>query len=70
MGITGSQLQADDVTHAGLVQRAHGWLRSKKNCRFVVCEQVANGEEIADAIGFKCGNHSYLVECKARSAHP
>jgi hypothetical protein len=53
------------MTHAELVVRAIRWLRNQKGCSFVLSEQFAAGvAEQPDAIGFKYGDQSHLIECK------
>jgi hypothetical protein len=56
------------LTHAQLIQRGAMWLRNRKNCRFALTEQTVGNGEIPDVIGFKCCNHSYLIECKISRA--
>lgn len=56
------------LTHADLVRRAASWLRNRKNCRVVLTEQTTGSGEIPDAIGWKFGDTSYLVECKTSRA--
>lgn len=53
-------------SHSQLVERAASWLRNTANCGFVATEIVANttyGEQ-PDAIGFRAGGVSILIECK------
>ena len=57
-------LTSPTLTHADLVQRAALWLRNQKNCRVVLTEQTTSLGEVPDAIGWKYGNCSYLIECK------
>jgi hypothetical protein len=53
------------MTHAELVVRAIRWLRNQKGCSFVLSEQFAAGvAEQPDAIGWKYGDQSHLIECK------
>lgn len=52
------------MTHAELVQRAARWLRNTEHCSVVLTELDACGMEIPDAIGWKYGNRSTLIECK------
>lgn len=51
------------MTHAELVKRAARWLRNTMNCGVVLVEH-GGGLEIHDAIGWKRGLQSILVECK------
>lgn len=55
------------MTHEKLVQRAVAWLR-KYGCGVVLSEQSCASGETPDAIGWKRGCHSVLVECKASRA--
>lgn len=52
------------VTHRDLVQRAAAWIVNRMNCRFVLCETMAGNGESPDAIGWKYGDQSHLVEVK------
>jgi hypothetical protein len=61
-------LPLPELTHAELVERAASWLRNRMNCRVVLTEQATGCGEIPDAIGWKYGSHSYLVECKVSRA--
>jgi hypothetical protein len=51
------------VTHPQLVERAVEWLR-RYGCGLVLSEQSASSGETPDAIGWKRGCHSVVVECK------
>jgi len=51
------------MTHHKLVERAVEWLR-RYGCGVVLSEQSAASGETPDAIGWKRGCHSVLVECK------
>ena len=51
------------MTHAQLVAKAVRWLRSYR-CGVVLSEQACVSGEMPDAIGWKHGCHSVLVECK------
>jgi len=51
------------MTHAQLVEKAIGWLRSY-GCGVVLSEQACFSGEMPDAIGWKRACHSVLVECK------
>jgi hypothetical protein len=53
------------TTHATLVARATKWLRNTVGCDPVFAEFVTSISEIPDAIGWKYGCLSVLVECKA-----
>ncbi|HET9408908.1 MAG TPA: hypothetical protein VFO39_16820 [Candidatus Sulfotelmatobacter sp.] len=55
------------MTHAQLVDRAILWLRSYR-CGVVLSEQACGNGEVPDAIGWKRGSHSVLVECKVSHA--
>jgi hypothetical protein len=56
-----------NMTHEKLVERAVAWLR-KYGCGVVLSEQCCASGETPDAIGWKRGCHSVLVECKASRA--
>ena len=57
------------VTHADLVLAAIAWLRKTARCRVVLSEMVAGTmQEIPDAIGWRLGFYSTLVECKISRA--
>jgi hypothetical protein len=51
------------MTHQRLVEKAVGWLR-QYGCGVVLSEQSSASGETPDAIGWKRGCHSVLVECK------
>lgn len=54
------------TTHDSLIKAAKKWLRNTANCGAVVSELVANttyGEQ-PDAIGFRHGGVSIMIECK------
>jgi hypothetical protein len=55
------------MTHAQLVERAVRWLR-RYRCGVVLSEQACVSGEMPDAIGWKQGCHSVLVECKVTRA--
>jgi hypothetical protein len=55
------------MTHEKLVARAVAWLRSYR-CGVVLSEQSCASGETPDAIGWKLGCHSVLVECKISRA--
>jgi hypothetical protein len=55
------------MTHEKLVSRAVTWLRSY-GCGVVLSEQSCASGETPDAIGWKRGCHSVLVECKSSRA--
>ena len=55
------------MTHEKLVARAVAWLRSY-GCGVVLSEQSCASGETPDAIGWKRGCHSVLVECKISRA--
>lgn len=50
-------------THEALRKRAIKWL-TNRGCGVVLSEIVALGSEIPDAIGWKYGSQSHLIECK------
>jgi hypothetical protein len=56
-----------DVTHKRLIKVARLWLRAK-GCRLVLCERASTDGETPDAIGWKSGRQSILIECKASRA--
>jgi hypothetical protein len=51
------------MTHQKLVEKAVAWLRAY-GCGVVLSEQSCASGETPDAIGWKRGCHSVLVECK------
>lgn len=51
-------------THAELVQRAVRWLRGTMGCTVVFAEMSTLAPVIPDAIGWRFGSWSVLVECK------
>jgi hypothetical protein len=55
------------MTHGKLVASAVGWLRSY-GCGVVLSEQSCASGEVPDAIGWKRGCHSVVVECKVSRA--
>jgi hypothetical protein len=55
------------MTHDKLVARAVAWLRSY-GCGIVLSEQSCASGETPDAIGWKRGCHSVIVECKISRA--
>lgn len=55
------------MTHEKLVKNAVAWLR-KYGCGVVLSEQCCRSGETPDAIGWKRGCHSVLVECKVSRA--
>jgi hypothetical protein len=55
------------MTHEKLVAKAVAWLRSYR-CGVVLSEQNCASGETPDAIGWKRGCHSVLVECKISRA--
>jgi hypothetical protein len=52
------------MTHPKLVEKAVAWLR-RYGCSVVLSEQSCASGETPDAIGWKRGCHSVVVECKA-----
>lgn len=57
------------MTHADLVLAAVAWLRGAGRCRVVLAEIVAGSMlEIPDAIGWRLGHFSTLIECKTSRA--
>jgi hypothetical protein len=55
------------MTHEKLVSKAIAWLRSY-GCGVVLSEQACASGETPDAIGWKRGCHSVVVECKMSRA--
>ncbi len=55
------------MTHEKLVAKAVSWLRSY-GCGIVLSEQSCSSGETPDAIGWKRGSHSVIVECKISRA--
>src|SRR5215472_16243752 len=55
------------MTHEKLVSKAVAWLRNY-GCGVVLSEQSCASGETPDAIGWKRGCHSVLVECKISRA--
>lgn len=55
------------MTHEQLVIKAVAWLR-RYRCSVVLSEQACTSGEMPDAIGWKRGYHSVLVECKISRA--
>lgn len=55
------------MTHHKLVERAVAWLRGY-GCGVVLSEQSCASGETPDAIGWKRGCHSVVVECKISRA--
>ena len=58
------ELTMPGYTHAQLVLRAARWLGAKENCRLVLRETNALTGECPDAIGWKYGFQSRMVEVK------
>jgi len=54
-------------THKELVNKASAWLKTR-GYKLVVTEAVTHAQEIPDAIGWKNGKWSALVECKVTRA--
>jgi hypothetical protein len=52
-------------THKELVRRAAIWLQNNQKCSVVICDRKTRITETPDAIGFKNGSTSILIECKA-----
>ena len=55
------------MTHEKLVTKGVAWLR-RYGCGVILSEQSCASGETPDAIGWKRGCHSVLVECKASRA--
>src|SRR5437763_776204 len=55
------------MTHPKLVEKAVAWLR-RYGCSVVLSEQSCASGETPDAIGWKRGCNSVVVECKASRA--
>lgn len=60
-------MKTTPITHEALRKRAIKWLTGK-GCGVVLSEIVALGSEIPDAIGWKYGSQSHLIECKVSRA--
>jgi hypothetical protein len=56
------------MTHAGLVELAVKWLRTRYRCGIVLSEQACCSGEIPDVIGWKGRCRSVVVECKVSRA--
>ena len=56
------------MTHAGLVELAVKWLRTKYRCGIILSEQACCSGEIPDVIGWKGRCRSVVVECKISRA--
>lgn len=56
------------MTHAGLVEMAVQWLRTKYRCGIVLSEQACCTGETPDVIGWKGRCRSVVVECKISRA--
>lgn len=55
-----------EYTHDQLVQKAKTWLLNAGGCGFALCElATAYSPETPGAIGFRSGDKSILIECKA-----
>jgi len=54
-------------THEQLVERSKTWLKNTANCGVVITEMFATTStgETPDAIGFRQGGVSILIECKS-----
>lgn len=52
------------MTHKDLVIRAVRWLKNQKKCGVILHEWSSAAMEYPDAIGWRMGWESYLVECK------
>jgi hypothetical protein len=59
--------ESNSMTHEKLVIKAVAWLRSY-GCGVVLSEQSCASGETPDAIGWKRGSHSVIVECKISRA--
>ena len=60
---SGWRVNHNHMTHDQLVSRAVAWLRGY-GCGVVLSEQSCASGETPDAIGWKRGCHSVIVECK------
>lgn len=58
-------MASSEMSHAALVARAEKWLRNTVGCNVVFAEFMTSISEIPDAVGWKYGQLSILVECKA-----
>jgi hypothetical protein len=56
------------ISHKELVDRAFLWLKFGQNCSVVFKERHTSVHEHPDAIGWRSGNFSVVVECKASRA--
>jgi len=56
------------MTHAGLVELAVKWLRTKYRCGIVLSEQACCSGEVPDVIAWKGRCRSVVVECKVSRA--
>jgi hypothetical protein len=56
------------MTHRELVEIAGRWLRTTRHCGVVLLEPMHHGVEIPDAIGWKGGVYSIVVEAKTSRA--
>jgi hypothetical protein len=63
----GRRCSLEYMTHERLVRSAVAWLRSY-GCGVVLSEQNCASGETPDAIGWKHGCHSVIVECKISRA--
>ncbi|HEV7298704.1 MAG TPA: hypothetical protein VGN72_05005 [Tepidisphaeraceae bacterium] len=52
------------VTHDALVLHAARYLKQVAGCSIVATELYTSAPCIPDAIGWRCGRHSTLIECK------
>ena len=52
------------ITHQELVKKASKWLKNTIGCPVILTEHVGGFSETPDAIGWKHGHFSILVECK------
>jgi hypothetical protein len=63
----GRRAGGEAMTHADLVTRAVRWLRNTQRCGVVFAEHSA-GWEHPDAMGWRGGGYSTVVECKVSRA--
>jgi hypothetical protein len=57
-------IQEAAISHKELIRRAALWLQNNQDCSVVICDRKTRVTETPDAIGFKHGCTSILVECK------
>lgn len=58
-------MSTETPTHDELVKHAGRWLQNTLRCGVVLMESSGGGLEIPDAIGWRRGWESHMIECKA-----